>query len=366
MVAFSLVLIASALLKSNRIGFGLRIAADAFIVPFLGYYVARRFVTSEDHLRQLIRVIGCMGAYLIIIGFIERLMNPGIWYRLKGPFGSTNVLYVIMAVVFFVVLLDSVRSVNVAGEKQVLGWGLRWFLLCLAPVIILLGFTRGDWLGFLMGIGAFLFLGRRLINPARRLGAIGLALILISLVVMAAPALTPKEIVGGRIGSLDNFYGRLATWGLAIQEGVTHPLFGIGLNNLRGVLAGKSAQFATAQSYTTVHNSFLALFIEQGAVGLLAYLAVVGSIMRMGLTLHWTGPRSRDRWRGIVIVAIMIAYLVPALFGQTLHLIQLSHLYVYSVVGGIAGLHGVRQSVAHLHPSPTKGRMQRQLIGDVR
>ena len=54
---FALILLASVLLKSNRLAFGLRVATDAFIVPFLAYFVTRRLVTSQANLYKLIRVV---------------------------------------------------------------------------------------------------------------------------------------------------------------------------------------------------------------------------------------------------------------------------------------------------------------------
>jgi hypothetical protein len=110
MAVFSLILVSSVFLQSNRLAFGLRITTDSFLVPFLGYYFARRLVTSEDRFHQLIRVLGCVGCYLICLSLIEFLMEPSLQYRIRGPFRHRDLLYTIVMVTFFMVLLDLLRS----------------------------------------------------------------------------------------------------------------------------------------------------------------------------------------------------------------------------------------------------------------
>jgi O-antigen ligase len=256
-----------------------------------------------------------------------------------------------MAVVFFMMLLGSPLRGGLLQEKCALPQGIRRFVLYLAPVIIFLNLTRGDWLGFLVGVGIFLFLGRRLINLSRKMGAIGLTLILIAVMSISLPVLIPKGLLESRIKNPATVYGRLATWEIVLSEAFKHPVFGIGLNNTRDLLAQERAWLEGSGSNTTAHNSFLTIFTELGTVGLLAYLALVVSMIRTGLSLYRRGGHLRDQWRGIAVIAIMVSYLVPALFGNTLHLTGISHMYVYVFVGGIASLYCRHQPASDLSPS---------------
>jgi hypothetical protein len=86
----------------------------------------------------------------------------------------------------------------------------------------------------------------------------------------------------------------------------------------------------------------LTFLAELGIVGLLTYLAIVTAIIRMGLRLYQQGMYARDRWHGVTVVAIMAAYLLPALVSNTLNSKELSHVYVYAFMGGIAGLYSQR------------------------
>lgn len=333
MALFSLVLIGNVLFKSDRLFFSLRQASDAFIVPFCAYYVARRLVISEIRLRQLMRILGYLGCYLIIIALVERLVGRGLLYRLKGPFGSEHTLYSVLAVVFFATLLDSVYIENPSREKRALPAGVRWFVLCLTPVVILLTWSRGNWVGFLSGLCLFSFLGFRLMKRQKKLGWSGAALILVAAVGFAVLAFVPMEIVEGRIAYTGTIHWRFRRWELAAQQGIENPIFGIGLNNLRDVY------YRNFGGYTGTHNFFLSTFAELGLLGLLAYLAAMASIIGTGLTLYRKGPQPHDCWRGIAVIAVLIANLTPALFAGTITATGVMLVYVYVFVGGIAELY---------------------------
>jgi hypothetical protein len=355
MSVFSLIVVANVLLRSKRLAFGLHVAVDAFLVPFLGYYLARRLVTSDDRFHQLTRAISYMGCYVIVMGLIERLTTPELLHRVRGPFEIRDVLYVVMAVVFCTVLLDWFGK-NFSKKNQALPRSVHWFVLSLAPVIIALTLTRGNWVGFLIGVWVFLFLGRQSLHFAHKVGIIGWALILIPIIVIGLQLFVPKEFFAQRVGHIGNVHGRLATWAATIKQGAQAPLFGIGLNNLHGTLSKTKVRFGEAESFSTPHNSFFSLFVELGIVGLLAYLAIVRSIIQIGLKLYHRGTDSRDWWRGITIIAIMAAYHVPSLFTNLLYVTGLIHVYVYVLVGAIAGLYSKSHSIPYPHLSSAQHR----------
>ena len=361
MGVFTLILLANVVLKSNRLAFGLRVATDAFIVPFLAYFVTRRLVTSQANLHKLIRVVCCMGSYIIVIGLIERMTRSNLFYRLSGPFdGETNALYVTMAVVFFMALVDMVWSRNTPEQKGALPRGVRRFVLGLAPVIIVLNWTRGDWLGFLLSMGVFLFLGRQLLPLSKKVGVIGVTLVLIPVMCFGVYMIVPDDFYERRVGKTQTIYARLGAWQLLILESFKAPILGNGFNNARDFLDSTRIRFEGSKSETHAHNSFLAFLFELGIVGLFAYLAIAASIVQMGLRFYRKESLFQDRWLGVVVVAIMVAYLIPACFGTTLYLTTINHIYVYGFVGGIAGLYH-RRVVSELQILP--GQAWRQKVG---
>jgi O-antigen ligase len=337
MLSFVVILILSSLLQSLRWGNGLRIAIDAFFVPFLAYYITRRLVTSEEDLRKLTVVMGYLGLYLVLTAVLERLTVPGLLYRLSGPFGTDNELNSVMIAIFFLLLTETGRGRF--GGAMVLPHGLRWSLICLIPVVIVLTWARSNWLAFLAGAWVFMFLGRRLVPISQRLAAIGLLFLLLCLIGVGVQALTPGEEIEGRVAKVSSIYSRLGAWQLAIGEGLEHPIFGIGLKNVEYVLLAQRSSFMGVRNVTDVHNGFLTIFVEHGVAGLFVYGAIMATILNLGLNLYRRGAYPQDRWRGVTIISVLIAYLTPILTTTILHVPTVSHVYVFATVGGIAGLY---------------------------
>ena len=339
------ILLMSVVLKSDSFQYAMRITLDAFMVPFLTYFLVRRLVTNETQLRQFNQVMGYVAVYLIVIGFIERRAHQDTFYRLGGPFKEEAILSIVLAVSFLIVWLDFFCSKAFPGEKQAIPRGVRWFVVCLAPVIILLTWERGNWAGFLMSIWGFLLLGRRLIGISQKLLTIGLVLLLVPIIAVGVTAFM-ESIPSGRVDNIQNVHGRIATWEITLAEGFKHPIFGIGFFNMRRVLSKNIIRFESSRSFASVHNSFLQMFAELGVVGLFAYLMIVFSIIRMGLNLYRTGKHSRERWQGVTVIAVMLAYLVPSMTGHNLHIPNpMGSIFVFTFVGGIAGLYSRRRLV---------------------
>ena len=333
MALFSLILITNIVFQSQRVLYSLRLATDGLIVPFAAYYVSRRLIRNEHQLHQLTRVLTYLGFYLIVIGSIERLAHGGMLYRLSGPFNSGTAYYYVLMVIFFAVL--SAYQGNDRGHvpKQLLPVFGRWFVLAGTPVVILLILSRGAWLGFLLGVWVFVFLGYWLINPARKLGTTGVALLIVPLVVAAMFWLVPEVVMERRVLSTGTVDWRFVRWKIAIDVGAQHPIFGVGFNNLLEVFAEQLGSVYSA------HNFFLTSFAELGTAGLLAYLGAVGCMIRTGMTVYRKGAHDQDRWRGVTIMAVITASLAPALFANTIYTAGVVLVYMYVLIGGIAGVY---------------------------
>jgi O-Antigen ligase len=335
MLVFSVFLVLNVLVYSRRIAFSLRVATDAFIIPFMTYYIARRLVISEERFHRLVRILGYVGCYIIVIGFMERLtLGGGIVSRIQGPFASGQELQVVMAVIFFTVLADWLRSRATQNCEPSLSFGTRWFILCFAPMIILLIFSRGAWVGFLIGVWTFLFLGRGLFSTTGKIGMTGVTLISVPLIAAGILVIGTPEELTRRITNIKNIESRFETWSAITRGGLNNvvTVAGIGLNNLRDALN------QTGHVLGTTHNCYLSMLMELGLFGLLSYLAIVASILKQGLRLYGRNSNGFGAWLGISILAIMVAYQIPSLFANNLYLTGVSHVFVFALIGGVAGL----------------------------
>lgn len=323
MAIFAVILLVNTIMLSYHLAHSLRNAVDAFIIPFLAYYVTRRLVTSEEHYRQLIRMLCSAGLFVIMCCLVERLMHGGFTYRLNGPFGGVTQIFVVLTAIWYA-MLDGTPT-----HQRVL----RKVLLYGIPVIIVLTWTRGNWLGLLAGLWVFVFLGRRYIPPAEKLGGVGVTLLGIPVMILAIAATIPSEVLDRRVANTNTADFRLQRWIVAIEGGLKSPVFGIGMNNTRELYG------QTLKNYFSSHNSFVSLFAELGIVGFLTYMAIVKSIVLMGLRLYRHGAYIRDRWRGISVVAAMVAFQVSGIFFAVFHSADLGNMYIFIFFGGVAGLY---------------------------
>ncbi|HXK61834.1 MAG TPA: O-antigen ligase family protein [Acidobacteriota bacterium] len=341
MVFFSILLVFSSVIFSNRMLFGLRITIDVFLVPFLGYYLGRRFIRSEKQYWMLNRAMVYLGLLVIVTCAAERLVNTQLFYRLKGPFmqgaqRGSSILHIVVVVIFFAVLLDAIttrrdRSHLPAAKKEI-----RTLIILSMPLVILLTWSRGNWLGLVVALWAFILLGRRLMAPSQRMAIAGLTFIILPLIILGVLRMESSAVVSQRIGNVENVTGRLATWKVVADRAMENPVLGIGLNDTRDVLGRASSQ-SNVTVYSTVHNSYLTLFTELGLVGVLSYLAILISLGHSGWVLYRRGKGPRERWRGITVLAVLLGYQLPGLFANTVQMFGFGHLLVFVFLGGLVG-----------------------------
>jgi O-antigen ligase len=211
-------------------------------------------------------------------------------------------------------------------------------------VIIFLTLTRGNWLGFALGVWVLLFLPRRLFGFQQKLVFIGLLLLLVPIAALGIWAVLPEEVVQ-RASQGNTVNARLLSWQIGIKEGLKYPFFGIGLNNLRDLLGTVTVRVSGVRNLTNLHNCFLAFFIELGVLGLVAYLALILSLIQMGLNLYRRRAHPGAKWCGVIAIAMIVAHFVPAFLSTILYVPAVSHVYVFVSLGAIAGLYHSHQPV---------------------
>jgi O-antigen ligase len=338
---FVVMLLASVLFQARRVMFGLRVVTVAFMVPFMGYYIARRLVRRQEDLDQMIKIFAYMGLYLILIGAIERLTQAQLTYRLKGPFDFRDGFYFVMMAVFFVVLPEVIVQRHKRGQPFFPVLVLKG-ILSFAVVIIVLIWTRACWLGFFCGLSTFVFLGRSLISSRGKLISIGLTLLVTPIALLLLYEVLSVGAVYERVGNVEYILSRLLTYQRIFDEFIEHPFFGIGFQNLLYELQERMA-WNDLKSYVNTHQSYLAILAEMGLVGFFVFLAMVVSMFRSGLRMIRQAPSRLEKWRAISMIAMLVGYLVPPMTDSTLYKPLLAHVYIYVWVGAMAGLYHERR-----------------------
>ena len=341
MTVFSIFLIINVISLSNRPAFGLRVAADAFIVPFMSYFLMKRLVVTEDRFSQFIKTLGYMASCVILAAIVERLVSPGgVTHRLQGPFDGNQVLQVVLAVAFFGILAHGLKDGDEQVRAKFIHPIMRWFVISLAPLIIFLTWSRGNWLGYSLGLWTFVFLGRRLMNIELKIGITSVVFFSFPLIAVLAAILEPPEAALSRITNIQNIESRFRTWEVILRYITDHLITGIGFNNSRDFFFAQN----NWRLLTTTHNSYMTILMELGIFGLITYLAIIGYITKMGFDIYRKRRHAFSSWLGIAVVAIIVAYQLPSLFSNNLHITGLSHVFVYTFAGGIAGISVERRS----------------------
>jgi O-antigen ligase len=153
-------------------------------------------------------------------------------------------------------------------------------------------------------------------------------------VAIVAVFFEPPESALQRATNISTMESRLRTWTAVLEQSMKDLFTGIGLNNLRDFFFEEK----NWRLLSTTHNCYLSMLIELGIIGLVSYLAIIGSIIKKGWGLYRHHTSARSEWFGVATISIMVAYQIPSLFANNLYLTGLSHIFVYAFVGGIAGV----------------------------
>jgi putative inorganic carbon (HCO3(-)) transporter len=231
---------------------------------------------------------------------------------------------------FTVLVADSVHPNVLAGNLAMLlpvGLGLLWFggrrlawfpraWVSLATLgmaaILLLTESRGAWAALLAAallLAALRWRWGWLLLPLA--AAAGAAL----LIYLGPGRVLDLLASSGMVSSLD---GRLEIWSRAIYMIQDFPFSGIGLGSF-GVVADRMYPFFAYAPNTVehAHNLFLQVAVDLGMPGLIAWLAIVGTVTLSAWQLYRRGQQVGDGWAaglGAGILGSQAALAVHGLF----------------------------------------------------
>jgi O-antigen ligase len=288
--------IASALL--NSLSPIQAMAGIAFTLDAVAFFFLARL--ADFSVRQALLAVGAFVALMALAALVavaQALLTPeflglhalqgrfGELYRLASFFGDPNV---------FAALLSAAAPFVLFGSPGLRTRRGRAWALALAALLILalwLSFSRGGWLGAVVGFGfASAILDRRAL-------VIGVVL---AVVTFAVAWIMPRDLLGGagdRPDLVGSTIGRVGTVGggrdlrilfviNAIPIVGDHPLLGVGPGRYGGAAADLFGtdvyvRYGTDKLFVnptqrTVDNFWLHLLGETGIIGFLAFAAMVG------------------------------------------------------------------------------------------
>jgi putative inorganic carbon (hco3(-)) transporter len=199
----------------------------------------------------------------------------------------------------------------------------RWWRgVCVAAffagsVALLLTFSRGSWLAFLVALpllAGVVLLGLPTERRGRMMmGLAGALLILVLCVLPFVPALSAR-VTGDDEGAAESRWSLMEVAMAMIQD---HPLLGVGLSNYEAAMRryDRTADFITEHFPYPVHNMYLHVAAEAGIPALLCLLTLVAIALFCGWRAwqHTQPEHTLARAMAGGLMIGLIAYLITAL-----------------------------------------------------
>ncbi|MGZ3582910.1 MAG: O-antigen ligase family protein [Ktedonobacterales bacterium] len=237
---------------------------------------------------------------LIAAGLAEALLGYGQWMlsagaagpggdtiRVLGTFGQPNpysgyLNYALLPAVALALFSRDVRERWVAGAASVLLLGAQ-----------VLANSRGGMIGLAVGLAVIVVVGLRRERLAALVAAVGVPLLLVAWLAHLIPARLTDALlrnfrindvsVNGRINDANySTMERLAHWLAGLRMFQAHPLLGVGAGNYDAAYLQYGDLMRWPESLGQAHNYYINVAAETGAIGLLAFIALVVVVLLLG------------------------------------------------------------------------------------
>jgi O-antigen ligase len=244
------------------------------------------------------RVLGLLGAYVFgaYVSALDTILlsrrEAGLMRRFAAGEFDPNDLAMILALA-----LPMAWYLGMTHHKPLFRWIFRGYL----PVgLVAIGLT-GSRGGMLAGMTALLIVPLTMtkLSPGRIATSIAMLGIACALAVAYIPetvvqrlGTTSTEVEGGRLG------GRFKLWVAGTKAFTLKPLVGYGAAGFKTAISpylGSAAQVA--------HNSYISVLVEEGLIGFLLYMAMLGAVFLAVLKL----PQLERRFALVLLATLGVA-----------------------------------------------------------
>jgi O-antigen ligase len=334
--------LASAALKSLDTAYAAKIAVDSFCLPLVAFHVARHHFDTRYRSRALTLGAIALAFMLFAAGAFELLAGENLFrykgselvregeLRVNGPFASDS-SFAIICLLLTIFLMMTPRILGVRFDR---GARITHALaLALVAVAALLPLFRAVAAALPLAAGLAIILSRpkpgdrsrgsSLSYPLKRLASrrvawLAAAGVALTLAVAAWIVLGSSPV--GRLASLRNAYGRLATWEAAAKIALEKPALGVGLANYTDYFRDKyfggrreRESVLRTRAIDSPHSNPLWIASELGLIGFALYAAANVYIFMMGYRALRRAASASRRAAAACYLAIAAAYWVPGL-----------------------------------------------------
>ncbi len=204
-------------------------------------------------------MLGTLGLMFLL----ARNYDPGgntVRYQIQGFDANETAVQIAMTIPLAIYLLTLSKV-----------WLLRVFSVAYLPVAMFAIMITGSRTGaviMLLGLMGFIPWLWRASLPMKAVSTLALVLALVGVASVINEKTLERLFTTGSEISQGTLNERSVTWSRAYEEWDTQPVFGHGLGSFRRVINRHNIDY-------TAHNSFVAITVEQGVVGLALYAGVI-------------------------------------------------------------------------------------------
>ena len=336
--------------------FALRDLRTVILEPAAFFVVLVSVLRDRDDVRRFVAALAAgatlaalVALVLIPFGAVVTEVFPP---RLRGTFGSPNNLALVLEraapVALALALAAGVGKSSGAPVRwkwrRVPGARVLWLLaLALLGTVLILTWSRGAWLGALLGLAVAARPLWERVGPRRRLAAVAFSLAALAAIVL----LTGVERIGQllRIGD-SGAVSRVAIWDAGWRMARDNWLFGVGPDNfLTHYRAYMLPEAWREPNISHPHNLLLDAWVSLGVIGLVALVALVALFWR-----DWARIRRAVAGRSdplaFGLAGAMTAALAHGLVDHAYFLPELAATFwtLAAAVAGLATMRGVESS----------------------
>jgi O-antigen ligase len=344
----SILALANALVTSNSVGYGTKIAVDAFFLPLIAFHIARYHFELRGRETTLFIAILLLAFFLFFTGVYEFLSSVNLFpykgselvrereLRINGAFASDSSFAIIcLLVALFLRIAPRLLEINLDKSARFI------YFLALAAITVatLLPFFRATILalGFCwLSLEILIHLKREpttddnskprntvspfnALRSHRSLTYISLAFVVLTFGAAWLEMQSQSSIVR-RLTSPRNFYGRLATWQTAARIALEKPLSGVGMANYSDYFEEKFSDLKQEEDWVggvialnSPHSNFLWVAAELGLVAFALYLLAYAYLILLGYRALKQASNKPQRIAAGCFLVLVIAYTLPGL-----------------------------------------------------
>jgi len=248
---------------------------------------------------------GCLvgaGAIAAIIGPLKTLIQQGTWERTMGffslplTFAECQMIFIMITLRWLLIKEEPPRVRLLLGAALLMqGFG------------FLAAFTRGAIIGAILGI---LMMFRR--HPKAIAAVVCLSILGIAGLVSIQTAMGRKEAFETSAAAPDGLKNiRLRIWSVGLNILAEHPVFGVGMNNVKSQYRLRATPSEKEKNwvYGHLHNTFLQILTMSGMFGLVTFFWFWATTSRWCLNVAGSGLPAWEAGMADAAFPVIVAFL---------------------------------------------------------